>query len=488
MDVFVSTRPLRRIAATFALAAVAITGHAQTQSPPYAAQALNPGTHRFHQAYYAMQHNTYEHGASLTGWLDAGTRAVELDIVDVGAWASDANGPYVSHDSNVGDRNCSGNPDRIGHCLKDIMAWMDAHPGQGPISVYVDMKPGDWSSSNVRLLDDKLRQILGARMYTSGELYQFATGVPYSSGGPAFRASVSANGWPLLSALSNRIVVAYTGGRLLATNQTHGGAIEYIRSATGRLPYGFFCPDVESTPNQIVPGGTVDGVSNATSQFFVCSNLKARDHHQIAANAANTHKQLMHMWDSHVYANDSYTFNYIAVAHGVGAIGRDGDVLQTWGGLIPLSGVRRSLPGYFELRPTYATTKCMDVNGSGTGNGTRIDLRDCNGGSNQRFVYTAEGQLRPRHVNPQCTDISGGTAGNLVNMHLWDCDGGASEKWAIGSDGRFRSVSNGSQYCMSVQSGGTANGTRFVTYACGSATHPQFFRLNAVPDWAQTSF
>jgi hypothetical protein len=488
---------LRNIAALLTAIFVLSCATAQAQgiAPPYAAAPLNPVVHRVHQAYYAMQHNTYEHGATLTGWYNQGFRAIELDVVDVGDWELDANGPYVSHDSNVGDRNCSGNPDRIGHCLRDTLTWLDANPGQGPIVVFVDMKPAggvstafDWDSSEVRLLDDKIRQILGTRMYTGDELYLAATGLPWAPGRTSLRQAVSTAGWPLLASVSNRVIVAYTGGRVLATNQTHGGGIEYIVNTTGRLPYGFFCPDVESTPHQIVPGGTVDGVSNATSQFFVCSNIKARDHYQIAANASHTHKQLMHLWNSHVYANDSYTFNYIAVAHGASAIGRDGNVGDTWGGLIPLTGVRRSLPGYFELRPTYATGKCMDVNGSGSGNGTRIQLYDCTGGNNQRFVYTAEGQLRPRHANTMCTDISGGSAGNLVNMHLWDCDGGASEKWAVGTDGRFRSVHNNQQYCMSVQSSGTANGTRFVTYACGNTLHPQLFRLVPVADWPQTSF
>ena len=470
-----------------------LAAQAQTQSPPYRATAINPSVHHLHQAYYAMQHNTYEHGTSLSGWLDQGFRAVELDVIDRGDWELDANGPYVSHNGDTGDRNCSGNPDRLGHCLRDIVGWLDRNPGKGPVIVYVDMKDSwdplnAWYADEVRLLDDKIRQILGTRMYTGGELYRFGAGLDWAPGRSTPRSVVSVAGWPLLSTLSSRVVVAYTGGRIGAANQTQGNGAQYIVDTTGRLPYGFFCPDVESTPGQIVPGGTVDGVSNATSQLFVCSNLKARDHYQIAANAAHTHKQLMHLWSSHVYANDSYTFNYIAVAHGIGAIGRDGNVAETWGGLIPLVGVRRSLPGYFELRPTYAIGQCVDVSNGGTGNGTRIDLRACDSGTNQRFVYTAEGQLRPRHYNPSCTDISGGSAGNLNLVHLWDCDGGASEKWAVDTAGRFRSVHNGQQYCLSVQNGGSADGTRLVTYACGSATHPQLFRLQAVADWSQTSF
>lgn len=488
-----------RAAAAMLASALALTAAAPTQAqalyPYYATTPLNPYAHRVDQAYYAMQHNTYEHGSPLTGWLDMGMRAVELDVVDSGDWEFDANGPYVSHDTNVGDRNCSGNPDRIGHCLRDIVSWLDAHPGQGPVLVFVDMKPAgnistalDWYSSEVRLLDDKIQQILGSRMYTSNDLYQYATGLPWAPGRTSLRQAVSWSGWPLLSSVSNKVIVAYTGGRLLATNQTQAGGIEYIVNTTGRLPHGFFCHDVESTPHQIVPGGTVDGVSNATSQYFVCSNLKLRDHYQIAANASSTHRQLLHSWNSHVYTNDSFISNYIAISHGVSALGRDGNTANTFGGLIPLTGVRRSMPGYFQLRPLHATNMCLDVNGSGASNGTRIDLRTCTGGSNQQFVYTAEGQLRPRHNNKYCVDISGGSAGNLKTMHLWDCDGGESEKWAITTDGRFRSIHNGQQYCMSVENGGTGNGTRFVTYACGSNVHKQQFVLQTVSDWAQTTF
>ncbi|TXH77642.1 MAG: hypothetical protein E6Q88_00780 [Lysobacteraceae bacterium] len=482
----------RKTAVLALMAAMALPAAAVT--PPYTATSLNPNLHRVNDAYQMMQHNTYDYGASLAGWLDAGHRAVELDVIDREDWEFNANGPYVSHDGSAGNKNCSGNPDRIGHCLNDIVGWLDTHPGQGPIFVYVDMKASwdpinAWYDSEVRLLDEKIRQILGARMYTADELYLFASGQSYAPGRPGLRQVVSAGGWPLLSSLSSRVIVAYTGGRIGATNQTHAGGIENIMAQAGRsLPYGFFCPDVESTPNQIVPGGTVDGVSNATSQFFVCSNLKARDHYQIAANAAHTHKQLMHLWDSHVYGNGDYVFNYIALAHGISAVGRDSNVTQTWGGAIPLAGVRRSLPGYFELRPTHVAGKCLHVNGASGGNGNRIDLRTCNGSINQRFVYTAEGQLRPRLSNPYCVDISGGSAGNGAYMHLWDCDGGASEKWVVGADGRFRSVSNSQQYCISVQNKGAADGTRFITYACGTSLHHQQFELAPVADWPQTTF
>jgi hypothetical protein len=487
-------RSLRTLAPLFTLlAALASPGPARAVSPPYRAQSLNRDLHRFHDAYYVVQHNTYDHGASLTGWLDAGLRSVELDVMDIGDWELDPNGPYVSHDNNVGDRNCSGNPDRLGNCLRDIVSWLDANPSSEPILVFIDMKTssnifGDWNAEEVFFLDQKVRELAGWRLYTGDELYRFATGTDYTRGAKSLRQAVSEQGWPLLRDLTGRIIVAYTGGVIGSANQTQSDGINHILSQPGRrLPHGFFCPDVETDTYELVPGGTVDGMSFESSQQAVCSNLSARDHYQLTANTAAAHHQLIHLWGNHVYNNDQFVYNYIAVAHGITAIGRDANATSTFNGALPLVGVRRSLPGYFELRPSHAPYKCMDVSGSGTGNGTRIQLWDCNGTGAQHFVYTAEGQLRPRHANSSCTDISGGDAGSNTTVHLWGCDGGNSEKWVIDPNGFVRSYDNGQAYCLAVYNSGTANGTRFVTSPCGFSSN-KLFTLQPVPGWVQTQF
>lgn len=477
----------------FVLAALAMPWSALAAAPPYRAQSLNRNFHRFHDAYYVVQHNTYAHGGSLTSWLDSGLRSVELDVIDIGDWERDPNGPYVSHDNDIGDRNCSGNPDRLGNCLRDLVSWLDAHPSSEPLLVFIDMKTslnilGDWNAEEVYFLDQKVREIVGWRLYTGDDLYRFATGTVYTPGAKSLRQAVSERGWPLLSTLSGKIIVAYTGGVIGNVNQTQGGGINHIMSRPGRrLPYGFFCPDVETDTQELVPGGTVDGMSSWSSQHVVCGNLKARDHYQITANTAAAHHQLIHLWGNHVYNNDSFVYNYIAVAHGISAIGRDSNATSTFGGALPLMGVRRSVPGYFELRPLHAPHMCMDVSNSGTSNGTRIQLWDCNGTSAQRFVYTAEGQLRPRHDNTSCTDIRGGDAGNNTTVHLWDCDGGNSEKWMINPNGLIRSYDNGGAYCLSVYNSGTSSGTRFVTSSCGFSSN-KLFILQPVPGWPQSRF
>jgi hypothetical protein len=169
-------------------------------------------------------------------------------------------------------------------------------------------------------------------------------------------------------------------------------------------------------------------------------------------------------------------------------VGRDYDQPTsgtTWGGAIPYVGVRRSLPGYFKLRPTDNTSLCADVEGASYSNGADINQSTCHSGDNQRFVYTAEGQLRPKGNNKYCVDIDGGDAGRGKKMHLWDCDGGDSEKWWITPEGRFKSFEN-TYYCIDTTLS-TSSGVQLETYDCGSWAC-QYFWLETVPDWTQTSF
>ncbi len=322
--------------------------------------------------------------------------------------------------------------------------------------------------------------------YTGNELYQYAAGTAYTGSGKSLRQAVSEQGWPLLSALTGKVIVAYTGGKIGLTNQTQGGGIDYIAAQSPpRLPYGFFCPDVESNPDELNPGGTVDGMSSGTSQYAVCSNLAAQDNYQVTANRAAQHHQISHIWGDHVYSTDSFVYNYIAVAHGISAIGRNSAPTDTFGGAIPPVGVRRSLPGYFELRPQSAPTKCMDVNGSGSSNGTKIQVWSCGGTSNQRFVYTAEGQLRPQHANPTAP-TSAAARPATTSRSTCGTATAAAAKWLINADGSFKS-SNNQAYCLDAASGSSTNGAQFVTKSCSSASS-QKFTLQSVADWLQTSF
>jgi len=482
----------RRTLPALLAVAVAVGGSLLAAAPASASETVipvTPSTTPFDDAYFVMQHNTYDYGSSMTSWLDQGFRAVEIDVIDRGDWENDANGPYVSHDGSPYNANCSAtSDDRLGDCLRDIAVWQTAHPGSGPIEVFIDMKaswdPANaWNDDEVAGLDEQVHSMLGERMYTADQLYQFTTGTTYS-GGEGLRNAVATAGWPSLASIGDRIVIDYTGGKVGLVNQTQGNGIDYEMSHTGHLPYGFFCPDVEADPDELNPGGTVDGMSAATSAQVVCSNMDSQDHYEVTADRAAKYHQLMHLWGGHVFGNESYVFNYIAIAHGVTAIGRDStSASDTFGGTLPIEGVRGSVPGYFELRASDSGSTCVDARSSGTSNGTAIQRYGCDSTAAQRFVYTGEGQLRPQYDNPLCVDIDGGSAKAGKAIHLWDCDGGSSEKWVIAADGTFRSFNN-SAYCLTMPS---SSGAQLTVQSCnGSAS--QRFTLNPVASWAPASF
>ena len=462
---------------------------AQTAVPPYRAAVPNPSVHAFQDVYYVQPHNTYDHGSSLTGWLDRGMRSVEIDVIDREDWEFDAKGPYVSHDGSPGQKNCNSGTasDRLGHCLTDIMNWLAAHPTSEPILVLVDMKSSwdplnAWYGDEVALLDEWIRNYTGTRLYRYDQLLSF---VARRSDTP--RALLRDYGWPRLVDLQGKMIVGLTGGRVGSVNQHMEQGLVDLYYNYGRYPATFLCPDVESDPGEVSVGGQLDGVSLANSQFFLCSNLESRDHYQITANRASANKQIIHLWGDHVYGNTAFNYNYVALAHGIQALGQDlGDYanITTYGGAIPLVGVRRSLPGYFRLHPGHNPSLCMGLEG-GYGNGTDIQQEACSTAYDQQYVYTAEGQLRPRGNNKYCVDIDGGSAGQSKAMHIWDCDGGSSEKWVITTDGRFRSYNN-TGYCMDGTSS-TATDQDWRTYTCGSYSQ-QFFQLEAVADWVQSSF
>ena len=448
---------------------------------------------RMDQLYMLQPHNSYEHSAQLTSWLNAGYRTLELDVQDQDAWWTHSRGPYVAHDGGPTNSNCRGTADRLADCLDDIIAWQNAHPGELPIVVFVDMKTrwdnalSAWDVSKIDALDRFVSTYLGVRQYRYGDLRNAIAGAP----GTTAREKLRAVGWPAADALRGRIIVAFTGGRIGAVNQGMADMIALRGAAT----HAFLCPDVDAPdPGEI--SGTVDGMSAGASGQMLCANVNAGDHYQLVANRSAEYRQMMHLWGAAGDFNSTgFEAVYIAMAHGVTAVGMDvtnalsdpNVFVPSWTGTIPLVGVRRGLPGYFTLKPMSASGgRCIGTRNNGYSNGSQLDQEFCTGGADQQFVYTAEGQLRPRGNNTRCMDISGGSAGSGKAMHLWDCDGGDSEKWFLTPDGRLRSRHN-TAYCATVPGGSLSTGLQLRTELC-STSLSQRFQLQQVADWPQTSF
>ncbi|MCA1220151.1 ricin-type beta-trefoil lectin domain protein [Streptomyces sp. 8L] len=103
--------------------------------------------------------------------------------------------------------------------------------------------------------------------------------------------------------------------------------------------------------------------------------------------------------------------------------GCDATAAQDWTVVPGAGGTLRALGG------------CLDVTGSGTGNGTLVQLWQCNGSGAQRWLAGADGSL----VNPQsgrCLDDPDSSTADWTQLRIWDCNGTAAQEWTVpGSEG-----------------------------------------------------
>jgi hypothetical protein len=116
------------------------------------------------------------------------------------------------------------------------------------------------------------------------------------------------------------------------------------------------------------------------------------------------------------------------------------------------------------------STRCLDVNGNTLTNGTRTQLWDCTGGTNQTWVYTARRQLVV--YGNKCLDANQAGTTNGTAVIIWDCNGQANQQWNVNANGTITGVQSG--LCLDASGRGTANGTNIILWACGSGTNQQW--------------
>ncbi len=74
--------------------------------------------------------------------------------------------------------------------------------------------------------------------------------------------------------------------------------------------------------------------------------------------------------------------------------------------------------------------RCLDVDGNLTGNGTKLELYDCNRVGGQQWVPQANGSL----LNPQsgrCLDDPNGNTANGTALQIYDCNGSAAQQFRV---------------------------------------------------------
>jgi len=111
--------------------------------------------------------------------------------------------------------------------------------------------------------------------------------------------------------------------------------------------------------------------------------------------------------------------------------------------------------------------RCVDV--ANTNNNTQARLWDCNGGTTQRWNYTAAKQFT---IGGKCLDASGNGTSNGTAAILWDCHGGLNQQWNLNADGSISGAQSG--LCLDASGNGTANGTLIQLWTCHSGTNQQW--------------
>jgi hypothetical protein len=118
------------------------------------------------------------------------------------------------------------------------------------------------------------------------------------------------------------------------------------------------------------------------------------------------------------------------------------------------------------------SNRCLDVPNSSTTNGVRLDIWDCNGGSNQSWTLTAAKELRV--YGNKCLDVTSGATTAGTKVELWDCTGGANQQWNVNGNGTITGVQSG--LCLDVTSGATANGSTVEIWTCNGGSNQQWTR------------
>ncbi|MEH0827358.1 MULTISPECIES: ricin-type beta-trefoil lectin domain protein, partial [unclassified Micromonospora] len=110
--------------------------------------------------------------------------------------------------------------------------------------------------------------------------------------------------------------------------------------------------------------------------------------------------------------------------------------------------------------------RCIDVPNSSQSNGTRVQLYDCHGQTNQRWTHTSSRQLTV--YGSMCLDAAG--SGNGSAVQIYSCNGQTNQQWNVNSNGTITGVQSGR--CLDVW--GTGNGQQVQIYDCNGQANQRF--------------
>ncbi len=115
--------------------------------------------------------------------------------------------------------------------------------------------------------------------------------------------------------------------------------------------------------------------------------------------------------------------------------------------------------------------KCLDINGAGTADGTKVQEWTCNGSAAQTFhkVAVANGNYQIVNDNSnKCVDITAAGTADGTKAQLYDCNGTGAQSFSIVDvgGGNSKLVNTNSGKCLDISASGTADGTQVQIWDC----------------------
>ena len=105
------------------------------------------------------------------------------------------------------------------------------------------------------------------------------------------------------------------------------------------------------------------------------------------------------------------------------ACGQLGDDVEELDGALITSG------SIYTVKNVHSS-KCLDISGGGTANGTKVQLWDCNGTGAQSWTVGANGSLVNTNSG-RCLDATGPSSADGTRLQIWDCAGSANQSWTL---------------------------------------------------------
>jgi hypothetical protein len=120
------------------------------------------------------------------------------------------------------------------------------------------------------------------------------------------------------------------------------------------------------------------------------------------------------------------------------------------------------------LRPASAPAQCLDVVDGNFVNGAPVQIWNCNGGPQQKWVYTTGGFSSVKLAGTNfCLDAGSDNPADGTKLKIWQCyDRIPAQSWVFNGDKTIALQS--AAKCVDLTDGNKGNGNRIQVWGCSS--------------------